>query len=552
MNHRSLLLFLLLISSIGFAQCSESLTSISVKEFTLYDDTLQAGESLEGELLIENSFNHSLFNSVLLLNLEREPVHEFGSEYVGELIVESDFSLAPGATKRSSFSWKLPQALPAGTYSVKAYTHSNGFNTGGISFINSLYAGSVQFTVLNDNPVSFSINSSSLQLSNKSYDYTGIPGFLVEGENVSVAFNLTNHNSPGNLTMIYRLHIWDEYKHAELQRLLSLGVIPTDSALADHIRQTSLVGGFLSLNMSADETRNVELVLGSLKPDAYLLVVEISKGSYSSLFKLPLSVNGPKRLIRFAGISPYPFADGEEAQILACLSSTTEVGGTTPPLLDSTLKLKLYSGEFSNGVLLWKNEHNFTLSNPLTAFHFNLSQNIQTNDFSLVLSLLDSNNSLMDSAELDFTPESLEGRNLLKIESRELAGIVYYTVRLTNAEGGLIPGSIAVSLMDVNGTVLETRSAEIRGFFEGTFSAPPGGYSIGVYEITYGLKQNLSNATPYTADQLPYRPPKTPQEPTQPLTQFQTTSPLLLLSVLLILIILGLTYTLIHQFRKKG
>ena len=495
------LLCTLLLAPLAFSQCSDFFRAAKVSDFMLSGSSYSAGSAINGSLLLENSLDLPLPDSTLTLQILRDSEGAFGRDIVDEFTAEEKFDLAPGASKRISFSWQAPEGLPAGEYSVNAYAHSAGFNTGGVSFIEGLSVASSHFSLANNYPDYILINRTSVLLSNSSYNALNVNSLIEQeqGANVSVEFELVNYGEAGRIVLLYRLYVWDKVKHAELERLAGEGLIPPDSPLAKNILSANAGGGRITLDMGANESRHVLIPIGALPPDAYLLEVRASKNQAHTLFQMRIPVKGDKGAVRFAALSPFPMRANEPAAISTCISSITRLGGPSPlgaEEVDANVEISLRVGE----AIIHSDSREVSHTPSITLSEFNFTPQSDYGDLRLLISILDLDGSLIDLSEVYYADDDFERPNVLAIESAELNGRIRYRLTLTDSEGRSLAGRIVLFLKDSQGNVVETLSSELLGELEGIFQAPAGGYALEAQESTYGLTASSSNSPPYAAD----------------------------------------------------
>ncbi|VVC03097.1 Uncharacterised protein [Candidatus Burarchaeum australiense] len=510
MSHMSRLLLsfvcLLVLASISFAQCLESFNAVNAGEFTLSAGTYRAGDTLSGSILITNSFNYSLSASTLVIKVVRDTNVSFGGDVVGEFIAAQNFSLAPMASDRVTITRRLPAGMAPGKYWLTAYVHSGTFDTGGASFMDGMYIGTTSFVVTNDYPDYVLINRSTILLSGQQYAPTDVSSQVeqAQGANVSVSFNLTNVGEAGTVSVTYRLYLWDKYKTLELERLLATGVIPADSALAQRLKNASVVAGITSIDVSANSSTGVSIPIGVLPSDAYLLEIEARKKESRSLLDVRIPVKGPMGAIRFAAVSPYALEQSKPARVLACLSSITEMqdlSEDTTPQMQADLQIALYSGNSTTGTPLYSDSRILPLSPEVSPATFDFLPTANASELTLLLYLYTPDGTtLMDASEVHYAITSSERPPIFKLQSAEAGGMIKYTLSLTDSAGGPLVGNVVIFVMDTGRKTVNSLSTAITGKFEGTFAAPPGGYILEARETTRGLMVNDTNSTPYSAD----------------------------------------------------
>jgi len=554
----SILLFCLAafasLASLSFAECPNFFNAVKISDFALSKTAYGAGETLEGSLILTNSLDYPLSDTVLTLQVVRRSTAGFGSDVVGEFNVEGKFDLAQRATKRISFSRRLPEGLPPGEYAVQVFAHSGEFNTGGSTLIEDSKCGATHFTLANEKSDYAIIDRSSILLSGYNYNPININSLIEQapGTNVSLDFNISNNGAAGEIIFSYALYVWDDAKHAQLESLLSAGSIPQDSALAERIRSADAIRGDSQIQMGPNETRQISIPIGVLPSGAYLLEAQVSKGNGRSLLQVRIPVNGGLSGVRFAGVSPFPLVAGQPARISTCFSIITELGMFSPMAdtpSESEVQLALYAGSGENSTPIYNDSRVLSLTPAPSDTVFDFTSQAAASDLTLVLKLLLPDGTLMDASELHYSAGSIEQPNVLTVESSVRAGKVNYRISLADPNGKPIQGKVAVTVLDANGTTVESLINTITGRLEGEFAAPEGGYTIEVRESTYGLSATNTNSTPYVLQAPPTTPPVQPPKPTEPLSSVSPAS-LLLAGVLAVALIVLTLYT-IKTFKRK-
>ncbi|MDO8339925.1 MAG: hypothetical protein Q7T16_04685 [Candidatus Burarchaeum sp.] len=543
------------LASLSFAACPDFFNAAKVSDFGLSKSTYAAGETLEGSFILANSLDYPLPESVLTLQVARRSAAGFGSDVVGEFALDETFQLAPKASKRISFARNLPQGLPPGEYAVQAFMHSGEFNTGGSTLIEDSSPGATYFTLTDEKPNYAFIDRSSILLSGEPYNPININSLIEQepGTNISLEFNISNNGAAGDVSLAYKLYVWDAVKHAWLERLLFAGSIPQDSALAGRISSANAIRGSSQLAMSANETRHISFPIGALPSGAYMFDAQLSKGNGRSLLLVRIPVRGGLSGIRFAGVLPFPLIAERPAKVSTCFSVITELGTSSPTSgspVNAEVRLLLASGTAANGTPVYEDSRVLSLTPAPSDAVFDFTPQEGAGELTLRLMLLTPGGTLMDVSELHYAADNLEQPNVLAVESSVRAGKVTYRISLADAKGQPLAGRVAVTLMDKDNKTVNSLISKITGKMSGEFAAPAGGYVISVRESTYGLAATNANSTPYVLQAPPTTPPAQPPKPPQgPLSSISPFA--LLFAGVLAVALIALTLYTIKMFKRK-
>ncbi len=264
----------------------------------LGDEVIFSGE-------LENENPYPVFNGYLYARISEQNPNYLtdGHNVIDEFIALGPLAINSESTLPVSFSWKVPDKLSFGEYTIEYFFSVNKkMNLAGLPFTNEIIAGSSDFLVSGNVEGRVSFLKDTTQVNGKKYDHIGNWPLINSGEKVTVSQDLRNSFSEEVKTTIsYNLYYWDS--------------LDPNDGLSSTSEEIALKPG---------ETKTLFYEIPRVEKSVYYLqIVSESDNGVRSIVNVRITSDVSQPRINYFGLNNFPINSNDSVTLYSCFHNTS-------------------------------------------------------------------------------------------------------------------------------------------------------------------------------------------------------------------------------------